>query len=70
VGRRVLDRGRRLAPPDCSLLALSLYGGDDHVTCRNCGHVIPQDRYGFYVRLLVDEEEERKRRAAEKEPAA
>jgi hypothetical protein len=68
------DRDRRNLPapcPDCSLLALSLYGGDDHVTCRNCGHVIPQDRYGFYVRLLVDEEEERKRRAAEKaEPAA
>ena len=62
-------RERRDLPapcPECDLLALSLYGGDDHVTCRDCGHTIPRDGYGFYVRLLlaVQEEKDRKKREA------
>lgn len=65
-------RERRDLPapcPECDLLALSLYGGDDHVTCRACSHLIPREGYGFYVRLLVAQEEERERAGVEGDAA-
>lgn len=44
--------------PKCDVCLLSLYGGDDHVTCRNpaCGYELPKDLYQHYVRVLADEQ--------------
>lgn len=59
-------RGRTDLPapcphPDCGLLTLTLYDGDDFVTCRNpdCQEIaIPWYRYDRWVRSLVDEHSE------------
>jgi hypothetical protein len=53
------ERGRRDLPvpcPRCGLLTLSLYGGDDGVTCRNreCGEMIAWYRYDREVRKWHD----------------
>ena len=66
-------RERRDLPapcPECDYLSLSLYGGDDHVTCRVCGHLLKRELYDHYVRVLHDEEREKQRKAAEKDEAA
>lgn len=50
--------------PECHCQALVLVGGDDWITCRECGATIPEDRYDLWSRVLLQEraEEEKKKK--------
>jgi ribosomal protein S27E len=43
--------------PECHCQALVLVGGDDWVTCRECGATIPEDRYGLWSKVILHERE-------------
>jgi hypothetical protein len=48
--------------PSCELLTLVRSidrAGTDTVECRACGHVIPEEHYGLWARMLVDDMLER-----------
>jgi hypothetical protein len=37
--------------PECSAVALVIYGGETDVTCQRCRMMIPEDRYGIWARM-------------------
>jgi ribosomal protein S27E len=41
--------------PHCHCQALVIYGGDEHVTCQECGGVIAADQYAHWVRVVLEE---------------
>ena len=41
--------------PECHEAKLVIYGGDVDVTCQGCRAMIPEDRYGLWVRIVSDE---------------
>lgn len=50
--------------PECHCRALVIVGGDDWVTCRECHATIPEDRYGLWSRVILQEREREQERAA------
>jgi Zn ribbon nucleic-acid-binding protein len=44
--------------PQCHCQALVLYGGDDWVTCQECGYVINRSLYDHWARVILDEQRE------------
>jgi hypothetical protein len=42
--------------PQCHCLALVMYGGDDWVTCQECGNVIERALYDHWARVILDEQ--------------
>jgi hypothetical protein len=41
--------------PHCHCHALVTYGGDEHVTCQECGGVVAADQYAQWVRVVLEE---------------
>ena len=41
--------------PECLAAALVIFGGDVDVTCQACRAMIPEDRYGLWVKIGADE---------------
>lgn len=37
--------------PECSAVALVIYGGESDVTCQRCRTMIPEERYGIWARM-------------------
>lgn len=41
--------------PECAETNLAIFGGETDVTCLSCSTLIPEQRYGIWERMLVDE---------------
>lgn len=42
--------------PECEECALVIFGGEQDVTCLRCRTIIQPERYGIWVRVLLDEQ--------------